>query len=87
MKSINLNKGESLERFIYAQNQCYDDVLKELGSGKKTSHWIWYIFPQIAGLGFSEYSIYFGICHLEEAKAYWGDVLRTNPLLPTDVHK
>lgn len=61
----------SLERFISAQNTCYEQVVFELGQGKKTSHWIWYVFPQLAGLGFSEYSVYYGIKGLSEAKAYW----------------
>ena len=56
-----------------AQNSCYEQVISELNIGKKTSHWIWYIFPQIAGLGFSEYSIYFGIHNLNEANAYWSN--------------
>lgn len=67
---------DSLERFISAQNTSYEQVVFELGQGKKTSHWIWYIFPQIAGLGSSEYSSYYGIKGLSEAKAYWA-----NPLL------
>lgn len=67
----------SLERFISAQNTCYEQVVFELGQGKKTSHWIWYVFPQLAGLGFSEYSVYYGIKGLSEAKAYWAhSVLR-----------
>lgn len=67
---------DSLRRFVDAQNECYGQVLKELSQGKKTSHWIWFIFPQIRGLGFSEYSQYFGIDGSIEAKAYW-----KNPLL------
>lgn len=67
---------DSLQRFVDAQNECYGQVLKELSLGKKTSHWIWFIFPQIRGLGFSEYSQYFGIDGPLEAKAYW-----KNPLL------
>ncbi len=71
-----LQNEDSLQRFVDAQNECYGRVLKELSQGKKTSHWIWYIFPQIRGLGFSEYSQYFGIDGPIEAKAYW-----KNPLL------
>lgn len=67
---------DSLQRFVDAQNECYGQVLKELSQGKKRSHWIWFIFPQIRGLGFSEYSQYFGIDGSIEAKAYW-----KNPLL------
>ena len=75
MTKIGLSKSQSLERFMTAQNSCYEQVIGELSIGKKTSHWIWYIFPQIAGLGFSEYSIYFGINNLKEAKAYWSNEL------------
>jgi len=75
MTKIDLSKSQSLERFMTAQNSCYEQVIGELSIGKKTSHWIWYIFPQIAGLGFSEYSIYFGIHNLKEAKAYWSNEL------------
>ena len=67
---------DSLQRFVDAQNECYGQVLKELSQGKKTSHWIWFIFPQIRGLGFSEFSQYFGIDGSIEAKSYW-----KNPLL------
>ncbi|MDP3122392.1 DUF1810 domain-containing protein [Polynucleobacter sp.] len=76
MPNIDPNKHDSLERFVLAQNTCFEEVIKELGSGRKTSHWIWYVFPQIVGLGFSEYSTYYGIKDLKEAKAYWA-----NPLL------
>jgi hypothetical protein len=75
MKKNNFSEANSLERFISAQNSCYEQVISELSLGKKVSHWIWYIFPQIAGLGFSEYSIYFGIRNLDEAKTYWGNQL------------
>lgn len=75
MQNIDSSKRQSLERFVIAQNTCLDEVIKELKNGKKTSHWIWYVFPQIAGLGFSEYSIYYGIKNFEEAKAYWANSL------------
>ena len=48
----------------------YESAIKELESGKKDSHWIWYIFPQIKGLGSSYYSTFYGLSGLEEAKAY-----------------
>ena len=60
-----------LSRFTTAQEQCYEQVIAELSQGKKTSHWIWYIFPQIIGLGLSEYSKYYGIKGFAEADAYW----------------
>lgn len=65
-----------LERFIKAQEQAYELALSEMKSGHKRSHWIWYIFPQIKGLGFSSTSEYYGIDGLGEAKAYM-----ENPIL------
>jgi uncharacterized protein (DUF1810 family) len=59
-----------LERFIEAQREVYPSVLEELRRGHKTGHWIWFIFPQIAGLGRSATSVAFAIGSLEEARAY-----------------
>jgi uncharacterized protein (DUF1810 family) len=61
-----------LERFVAAQNAggTYDRAIGELRSGHKTSHWMWFVFPQIAGLGHSQMSTTFAISSLEEAKAY-----------------
>lgn len=59
-----------LDRFIKAQKADYEDALAEIRGGHKRSHWIWYIFPQIAGLGFSSMSQYYAIASMEEAKAY-----------------
>ena len=59
-----------LERFMAAQEYVYDRVLGELRSGLKTGHWIWFIFPQVAGLGHSDTSRYFAIGSLDEARAY-----------------
>lgn len=75
MRTLDPTMKLSLDRFITAQNNCYAQVIKELGQGRKTSHWIWFIFPQIQGLGFSDNSIYFGIRNLDEARAYWKNVL------------
>ncbi|MGD0098279.1 MAG: DUF1810 domain-containing protein [Terracidiphilus sp.] len=60
----------NLERFVDAQAECFDQVLAELRAGHKRSHWIWFIFPQLKGLGLSSQSMYFGIGSLEEAVAY-----------------
>lgn len=66
-----------LSRFIKAQERDYEAALSEIRSGHKRSHWIWYIFPQVKGLGFSSTSEFYGIDGLEEAKAYIeNDVLR-----------
>ena len=59
-----------LERFVDAQRDVYAGVLAELRRGHKTGHWIWFIFPQIAGLGRSATSQAFAIRSLEEARAY-----------------
>ena len=61
---------EQLDRFIKAQENTYLVALKEIKNGRKQSHWMWYIFPQIKGLGMSETSRYYGINDEEEAKAY-----------------
>ena len=59
-----------LRRFVEAQEHCIDDVLRELGAGRKSSHWMWFVFPQIAGLGMSATARTFGIKSLQEAAAY-----------------
>ena len=59
-----------LERFVSAQSTTYDHALAELRRGQKTSHWMWFIFPQVAGLGRSEISRQYAICSLNEAQAY-----------------
>ncbi len=65
-----------LERFRQAQAEAYSGyatALEEVKRGKKTSHWIWYIFPQMKGLGHTSTSDYYGIVDLNEAKAYLAD--------------
>lgn len=59
-----------LQRFIVAQRPVYETVLGELRAGRKRSHWIWFIFPQIAGLGESVMAQKFAISSLDEAAAY-----------------
>ena len=59
-----------LERFVLEQDHVYAGVLEELRRGRKTSHWIWFIFPQVAGLGSSGMSQRFAIASLDEARAY-----------------
>jgi len=60
----------NLHRFLDAQAPIYDTVLAELRAGRKSSHWIWFIFPQITGLGHSSMAQQFAIASLDEAKAY-----------------
>lgn len=64
------NRQDGLERFLAAQRSSYETALKEIKAGRKRSHWIWYIFPQIAGLGRSETAQYYAIKDMDEAKAY-----------------
>ena len=60
-----------LARFLNAQSGVYPQVLAELRAGQKQSHWIWFIFPQMKGLGSSSHANFYGIGSLDEAKAYW----------------
>ena len=62
--------ANNLQRFITAQQTDYATALTEIKQGRKRSHWIWYIFPQIAGLGFSETSKHYALQNAEEAEAY-----------------
>ena len=61
---------ETLDRFVRAQERSYETALAEIRNGKKDSHWMWYIFPQLKTLGRSNMSQYYGIAHLNEARAY-----------------
>ena len=65
----------SLCRFIDAQNEDYAQALSEIRDGVKRTHWIWYIFPQMKGLGFSYNSEYYGISSFQEAHDYLQDEL------------
>nr|WP_197516929.1 MULTISPECIES: DUF1810 domain-containing protein [unclassified Mycobacterium] len=59
-----------LNRFVEAQAAVYDNVLEELRGGRKRSHWMWFVFPQLRGLGSSPTAVHYGISSLEEARAY-----------------
>lgn len=59
-----------LDRFLTAQERSYDTALSEIKNGRKRSHWMWYIFPQIAGLGMSSTAQYYSIADIEEAREY-----------------
>jgi uncharacterized protein (DUF1810 family) len=65
-----MNEEINHSRFIDAQKKGYSIAVKEIKQGRKRSHWIWYIFPQIQGLGFSETSKYYAIRNMEEANEY-----------------
>jgi uncharacterized protein (DUF1810 family) len=59
-----------LQRFVSAQAPVFDTVLAELQAGRKRSHWMWFIFPQLRGLGHSPTALFYGISSLAEARAY-----------------
>lgn len=59
-----------LERFVAAQSPVYDDVLRELDAGEKRTHWMWFIFPQVSGLGHSSMAREFAIASRDEANAF-----------------
>ena len=67
-----MTEQDALERFVSAQDArgTYDAALAELRAGRKTSHWMWFVFPQLAGLGLSEMSRRYAIASLDEARAY-----------------
>jgi len=71
MSKVDVQKPEyDLQRFVEAQAPVYDQVTAELRSGRKRTHWIWFVFPQIEGLGKSATAQQFAIASLEEARAY-----------------
>ena len=68
---MNTQDPFNLQRFLGAQESFYAQALKEIRNGRKTSHWIWFIFPQLRGLGHSPMADNYGISSLDEARAYW----------------
>jgi uncharacterized protein (DUF1810 family) len=65
-----LDDPYNLRRFIDAQDRAFDIAMSELRAGSKQSHWMWFIFPQLDGLGRSPTAQYYGISSIEEARAY-----------------
>jgi len=59
-----------LDRFVSAQQKVYPQALAEIRQGRKTSHWMWFIFPQLKGLGHSSNALYYGVMDIAEATAY-----------------
>jgi uncharacterized protein (DUF1810 family) len=76
-----MNEEINLSRFIDAQNKDYSIAVEEIKRGRKRSHWIWYIFPQIQGLGFSETSKYYAIRNMQEANEYLKHPILGNRLI------
>jgi uncharacterized protein (DUF1810 family) len=64
------DQGESLERFVTAQAPLWEQIAGELRAGAKRSHWMWFVFPQLRGLGFSARAWRYGLTGLDEARAY-----------------
>ena len=71
----------NLHRFLDAQESDYEIALSEIKNGRKRSHWMWYIFPQISGLGFSEVSRYYAIRNIDEAGRYLNHPVLGNRLV------
>ncbi len=67
-----MNRHNDLQRFLDAQATAYEQALTEIKAGRKRSHWMWFIFPQIQGLGFSEISKHYAIKDIPEAEEYAG---------------
>jgi uncharacterized protein (DUF1810 family) len=65
-----VNDPYNLERFVQAQNRVFEDVRAELRQGRKQSHWMWFVFPQIKGLGSSHTAQFYAISSRDEAEAY-----------------
>lgn len=78
-----MTNENSLERFIEAQERDYTIALSEIKNGRKRSHWMWYIFPQIEGLGYSAMSKYYSIKNLDEAAGYLQHPVLSKRLLET----
>ena len=66
-----MNDPHDLQRFVDAQNPVYAQVCAELAAGAKASHWMWFVFPQLQGLGRSSIARHYGIASRAEAEAYW----------------
>lgn len=75
-----MNK-EKAELFILSQNTCWNQVLYEMKSGKKTTHWIWYVFPQIEGLSLSENGILYSLSSLDDVKFYLNNEILKNRMI------
>lgn len=70
LKHTGKRMDSDLEKFVNAQDRDYSSALAEIKNGRKQGHWIWYIFPQISGLGMSSTSQYYGIENIEQASRY-----------------
>lgn len=71
----------SLKRFYKAQENIYEQALKEIRQGRKTRHWMWFIFPQLTGLGHSETARFYAISSMQEAELYLQDPVLSERLI------
>lgn len=71
----------NLQRFLDAQTPVIDTVLAELAAGRKRTHWMWFVFPQLRALGRSATAQHYGIDSVAEARAYWGEPVLRERLL------
>jgi uncharacterized protein (DUF1810 family) len=76
-----MSNAYNLNRFIEAQSKNFTDALAEIKNGKKRTHWMWYVFPQIQGLGNSEFARFYAIKDLNEATAYLENQVLGNRLI------
>lgn len=70
-----MDDSHDLQRFVDAQQGVYPQALAELRAGTKASHWMWFVFPQLRGLGSSAMAQHYGLAGLDEARAYWAHPL------------
>ncbi|MFZ4480289.1 MAG: DUF1810 domain-containing protein [Rhodoferax sp.] len=80
--TTDMNDPHNLQRFVDAQDPVYDEILAELAAGRKASHWMWFAFPQLAGLGRSDMAQRFAMVSRQEAMAFW-----QHPLLAARLRK
>lgn len=73
--------NKRLERFLIAQQHHYQTALREIKSGQKRSHWMWFIFPQVTGLGYSQTAQYYAIKDIDEAKEFIEDTILGSNLI------
>lgn len=76
-----MEKQYDLDRFLEAQRETYGNALEEIRAGNKQTHWMWFIFPQLRGLGFTDYNIFYGIENLNEASLYLNHPILGNRLV------
>ena len=76
-----MRSDSNLKRFVEAQEKDYSRALAEIKNGRKQSHWMWYIFPQISGLGYSDMATFYGIKDIQEASDYIAHPVLGNRLI------